>query len=195
MTEENNDFGVRLKLSVFRSKERYQVVNLKDFSGLEQPYIFAYGFTEKGQPIKNQNEEPFFRFNGSVTGHVNLVSPFYRGILIDNKKRVIGIEAVQCMICNYGLPITKEQIQEQVKFLAENGVKNVYVYKQSSVYGMAKAYNFVDSWLISGKDGILELDFWNSFLKKIGSHWRILTPKTKLLLRKLEYEKLKAEEV
>jgi len=192
---EQKNFGVRLKLSVFRNKERYQLVNLKSFEGLEQPYIFGYGFTEKGIPVLNQKEESHFRFNGSVSGHVNLISPFYKGILIDNKRRVTGIDAVQCMVSNYGLGISKEQIQEKVKFLAENNIENVYVYKQSSVYGMAKAYDFVDSWIISGKDAVLELDHWNSVLKKIGSNWRILTPKTRLLLRKLEYEKLKAEEV
>jgi len=194
MTEEKK-IGVHLKLSVFRSKERFQIVNIKTFEGLETPYIYSFGFSEKGFPVLNQNEEPFFRFNGSVSGHVNLNAPFYKGILIDNKRRVTGIDALVCMISNYGLGISKEQIETKVKTLIENDAKTIYFYKQSSVYGMAKAYNFENSWLISGKDAILELDFFNKFLKSINSQWRILTPKTRLLLRKLEYEKLKAEEM
>jgi hypothetical protein len=60
---------------------------------------------------------------------------------------------------------------------------------------MGKPYDFTDSWLISGKDAILDLEHWNTFLKSIGSDFRILTPKTRRLLRKLEYQKLQAEEV
>jgi len=194
MTEEKK-LGVHLKLGVFRSKERFQIVNVKTFEGLETPYIYAYGFTEKGIPVLNQNEEPFFRFNGSVSGHVNLNAPFYKGILIDNKRRVTGIDAVQCMVSNYGLGISREQIETKVKTLIENDARIIYFYKQSSVYAMAKPYNFENSWIISGKDAVLDLDYWNKFLKSIGSQWRILTPKTRLLLRKLEYEKLKAEEM
>jgi len=192
---EEQKIGVHLKLSVFRSKERYQIVNVKTFEGLEQPYIYAYGFTEKGIPVLNQKEEPHFRFNGSVSGHVNLNAPFYKGISIGNKLRIAGIDAVQCMVSNYGLGISRAEIEAKVKILIENDAKTVYFYKQSSIYGMAKAYGFEDSWLISGKEAVLELDYWNSFLKKIGSNWRILTPKTRRLLRKLEYQKLQAEEV
>jgi len=192
MTEE---LGSRLKLSVFRSKERYQIVNIKDFSGLEEPYVFAYGFTEKGIPVLNSKEEPHFRFNGSVSGHVNLVASFYKGILINNKKKVIGIDALVCMLSNYGLGITKEELEAKLKIQMELGAINIYCYKQSSVYGMAKAYNFENSWFIKGKEAVLELDHWNTFLKSIGSSWRILTPKTRLLLRKLEYQKLQVEGV
>jgi len=192
MTEEKK-VGVHLKLSVFRSKERFQIVNIKTFEGLETPYIYAYGFSEKGIPVLNQNEEPFFRFNGSVSGHVNLNVPFYKGILIDNKRRVTGIDAVQCMVSNYGLGISKEQIETKVKTLMDNDAKVIYFAKQSSVYGMAKAYGFENSWLIIGKEAVLDLDYWNKFLKSINSQWRILTPKTRRLLRKLEYQKLNAE--
>jgi hypothetical protein len=195
MTEKKK-LEVHMQLSVFRSSERYQVVNIKTFYGLETPYLYAFGFTEKGEPVLNPHEDRFYEFNGSVSGHVWLSYPFNSGIEVNDKK-VIGFDAVVVMCSNYGhgLGITKAEIEEKVKFLIANSIDKIYFYKQSSVYGMAKAYDFKDSWLISGKDAVLELDYWNKFLKSINSQWRILTPKTRLLLRKLEYEKLKAEEV
>jgi len=191
---EHKKLGVHLQLSVFRSKERFQVVNIKTFEGIEQPYIFCFGFSENGIPILKVNEDRHFEFNGSPIGHVNLNIAFNEG-MGEKGKRIIGFDALVRMISNYGLGISREQIEAKVKTLIENDAHVIYFYKQSSVYGMAKAYGFENSWIISGKDAILELDYWNSFLKKIGSHWRILTPKTKLLLRKLEYQKLQAEEV
>jgi len=181
-----------MQLSVFRSSERYQVVNIKSFEGLETPYIFGFGFDEKGEPILNKNEPRHYEFAGSVSGHVWLSHPFNSGITVKGKK-IIGFDAVQVMVSNYGLAISKEAIEAKVKILIENDAKTIYFYKQSSVYGMAKAYGFENSWLISGKEAILDLDHWNTFLKSINSEWRILTPKTRRLLRKLEYEKLKAE--
>jgi hypothetical protein len=191
---EKKKLEVHMQLSVFRSSERYQIVNIKTFEGLETPYIFGFGFDEKGEPILNKNEPRFYEFTGSVSGHVWLSFPFNSGITVNGKK-IIGFEAVQIMVQNYGLAITREQIETKVKILIENDAKTIYFYKQSSVFGMARPYGFENSWLISGKDAVLDLDHWNTFLKSINSEWRILTPKTRRLLRKLEYEKLKAEGV
>lgn len=198
MSETKEKLGVHLQLSVFRSSERYQVVNIKTFDGLELPYIYAYGFSEKGEPILNPNMPRPYEFNGNVCGNVNLNLPFNRGLDIEGyKEKFVEFDALVVMVSNYGhgLGITKAEIEAKIKILIENDAHTIYFYKQSSVYGMAKPYDFKDSWLISGKQAVLDLDYWNSFLRKIGSQWRILTPKTRRLLRKLEYEKLKAEEV
>lgn len=183
---------VHMQLSVFRSREICQIVNIKSFEGLEQPYIYAYGFSKSGEPVLNKNEPRDFEFTGSVSGHVWLSFPFNNGITVKGKK-IVGFDAVQVMVSNYGLGISKAQIEEKVKILINNDAKTIYFAKQSSIYGMAKAYGFEDSWLISGKEAVLDLEQWNSFLKSIGSSWRILTPKTRILLRKLEYAKLQAE--
>jgi hypothetical protein len=192
--EAQKKFEVHLQLSVFRSSDRYQVVNIESFDGLELPYIYAYGFGEDGQPILNPREPRFYEFNGSVSGHTCLNHPFQNGIIVKGK-RIMGFDALEVMISNYGhgLGITRAEIEEKIKIFIDSKIDTIYFFKQSSVYGMAKPYNFKDSWIVSGKDAVLELDFWNSFLKSIGSAWRILTPKTRRLLRKLEYEKLKAE--
>jgi hypothetical protein len=191
---EQKKLGVHLQLSVFRETETYQVVNIKTFDGLEMPYLFAFGFTEKGEPVLKRKENAFYEFRGGVTSHVNLNHPFNNGLNV-NLLRIIGFDAVVFMVSNYGLGITKAEIEAKVKTLIENDAHTIYFYKQSNVYGMGKPYDFTDSWLISGKDAILDLEHWNTFLKSIGSDFRILTPKTRRLLRKLEYQKLQAEEV
>jgi hypothetical protein len=191
---EKKKLGVHLQLSVFRSKERYRIVNIRSFEGFEGNGIYAYGFTENGKPVLNPNMPRPYEFNGSVCGHVNLNLCFNRGVDVKNQK-IMEFDALVVMVSNYGhgLGISKEQIEAKVKILIGNDAETIYFYKQSSVYGMTNAYDFKDSWLISGKDAVLELDHWNSFLKSIGSQWRILTPKTRRLLRKLEYQKLNAE--
>jgi hypothetical protein len=193
---EKKKLGVHMQLSVFRSKERYRVVNIKSFEGFEGDGIYAYGFAENGLPILNPNMPRHYEFNGNVCGHVNLNLCFNRGIDVKDKK-IMEFDALVVMISNYGhgLGISKEQIETKIKTLIENDAKTIYFYKLSSQRAMDKAYDFNDSWLISGKDAVLELDHWNSFLKSIKSEWRILTPKTRRLLRKLEYEKLQAEEM
>ena len=205
--------NINLKLVVFAQNERVRVINIEDYEGLDTE-ISAFGFTEKGEPVTNPQQPVKYRVTGQSHGGVNLNNVYSRGLYMDHverkptgryddhgrpitefvkPKRLFGWESVSMQLSRNGCHADPKTIQEATENLIRSGLSRVHYYRLCNVNGMAQSYGmFEDKWVV-GDVPEVNYDVFNRLLKKIGSQWRIQTPNTMKLLRKLELQKLTQE--
>jgi hypothetical protein len=205
--------NINLKLTVFAKEARVKIVSLNDFTGLDEE-INAFGFTEKGDPVTSMEyiAQAKYRVTGFPRGGVNLNNVYSRGLNADYKHvpdgydehgrqkfklvssgKAHGWDAVAMQLSRNGCHADPKTIQKQAESLIKSGISRVHFYREANINGMAQSYGmFKDKWLV-GDIPEVNYDVFNKLLKKIGSKWRIQTPNTMKLLRKLELQKLISE--
>jgi len=160
-----------------RQKHAVRVVNLKTFQGTEEK-IECFGFTEKGIPIVNPRIriKPHLRFTGGYASGIALAPLLVKGHKLSDLLRE-------------RLDIDEKQAEALVKPYAKIG--KIFFYRKSDLYANAPRGDYEDEW-VCDTDRPKELDFtmWNAWLKKVGSDWRIYTPRVARLLRKLDFERI-----
>jgi hypothetical protein len=197
MSETKLEGKIYLKIIVFNSSAKAQVVNLKSFEGWGtdiEDRVETYGFDIKGNPIFDASQNMKYKLEGTMAGGINLNYVFLKGIVM-NKKRIVGLEAVRVMLSRNGCaPMSTEQLQKTIDDAIKNGFEKLCFFKKSNLNGMGDGYGFSNEWLTSGKIPTVDYDGFNDFLKGIHSDWRILTKKTKKLMQTLQVKKLMSEE-
>ena len=198
--------NVNLKLVVFAQNERVKVVNIQDFEGLDEE-ISCFGFKEDGTPVTSMEHitQAKYRITGVSRSGVNLNGIFSRGLNTDFKRnpstgklensgKLHGWNAVAMQLSRNGCYADPKEIQAKTETLIKSGINRIHFYREANVNGMAQSYGmFSDRWIVSGDVPSINYDIFNKLLKKIGSEWRIQTPNTMKLLRKLELQKLTQE--
>jgi hypothetical protein len=197
--------NVNLKITVFAQEARVKVVNVEDFTGLDEE-IDAFGFTEKGEPVTSMEHitQAKYRVTGLPRGGVNLNNVFSRGLnrdykrdatgKLENSGKLHGWDAVTMQLSRNGCHADPKEIQQKTEALIKSGISRIHFYREANICGMAQSYDmFKDRWVVSGDVPEVNYDVFNKLLKKLGSAWRIQTPNTMKLLRKLELQRLTQE--
>jgi hypothetical protein len=169
--------NVQLKLAVYRSQQRLNIINCNTLEEIE-----CWGFDAQGKPILDPNRPCKYKFTGGHSGNVHLNYVFKRGLNPDNVRdpnspqRVFEFKAVALQLSRNGAYADPQKIEKKTKKLIEEGVSIIHYVKLSSLLGMATIKN--DEWLVTGKAEDPDYDLeWPNLLKKIGSEWRIATEK------------------
>ena len=197
--------NVNLKITVFEQNTIVRIVNIESFEGLDSE-ISAFGFDSNGNPITSMEQinNVKYRVTGQPRSGVNLNGIFSRGLNTDFKRnpsgklenagKLHGWNAIAMQLSRNGCYADPKTIQEATENLIRSGISRIHFYREANVNGMAQSYGmFSDKWIVSGDVPSINYDIFNKLLKKIGSQWRIQTPNTMKLLRKLELQKLVSE--
>jgi hypothetical protein len=210
----NMEANANLKIVVFSQTERVKVINITTFDGLDSE-IDAFGFTEKGEPVTNpeQLNNVKYRVTGLSHAGVNLNNVYSRGLCMDHKhvpdgydehgrqksklvlgKHLHGWDAVAMQLGRNGCHADPKTIQEATENLIRSGITRIHYFREANICGMAQSYGmFEDKWIVSGDVPEVNYDVFNKLLKSLKSPWRIQTPNTMKLLRKLELQRLTQE--
>jgi hypothetical protein len=169
---------VQLKLAVYRSNEKVQVINIKTGK-----IIDAFGFDQAGLPVTEPYRQCAYRITGGHSGNVYLNSVFRRGLLPNNEKdqnkKVYGWAAIQLQLQRAGPSIDVKKLQEETEKLIKDGVATIHYCKLSNLLGIQDNNKQNDEWVIMGEapetpDYDIE---WTPLLKTLKSEWRIATEK------------------
>ena len=153
-----------------------RIVNLKTFDGTSansENWIFAYGFTKDGKPIYRESniEKADFKISGLFAGTVEMSPMLRKGKTLAELLGISGKEA-----------------NKLVKPYASSGVHMLNFVRESNLHGMG---NYGDWLVYAEKIPDVNYDEFNDkVLKRIGSEWRIVTPKVNRLLKKLEFQQI-----
>jgi len=153
-----------------------RIVNLKTFEGTSansENWIFCYGFSKDGKPIYRESniKKADFKISGLFAGTVEM-SPMLR-----KGKSLAEL-----------LGISDKEANELIKPYVNGDVKMLNFVRESNLCGMG---NYGKWRVYASKIPTPDYDCFNDkVLKRIGSEWRIVTPKVNRLLKKLEFQQI-----
>lgn len=152
----------------FRRDEKVPVVHLKTLEGWFESK-FAAGFDANGEPVIDPKRAKYI-VTGGYAGACSIMRDIAKGL---NASDVVGYD-----------------VEEEVRTLVDSEVANIYLYENFRAHGMMLPYTMDRKVLVSAKIPKVSYGEWNKFLKKLGSKWRIRTPRVERVIKRLELDRL-----
>lgn len=196
---------LHIVLCSFSKTSGCRVLNTDTLQGISdiEP-LTAYSFTKSGEPcFKPNDSRAFFQLSQGITGVVNLMHIYSTGLQLVSRnvkgELVNGLklemfEAIACQLCRNNCAISGAEVEREIKRCLKAGLRDIYVYKESSIHYLAESYGlFKDFWYFNGRPNMEEVfstEDVNKLLKSLKSPWRLYSKALANLLQKAQFQRL-----